>query len=214
METTGPGRTFAAAAGTPYAAEAAAETYLAGGNAADAAVAAAAAVGVTEPLMSSIGGGGFALVRDPSGEAELIDFYDAMPGKGLPASAFGAGGNPQTVILKYGAGVNSIVGGASVAVPGTLRGWEEVLRRQGKLTLAQTLAPAIRLAREGFRVCKTSAMWFEVAQEVLKLTEETRKNFFDGDRIYAEGEQMSFPELADTLEAIGEEGADLFYKGE
>src|SRR3712207_1528849 len=141
-------QTFAASAGTPYAAEAAAEAYRAGGNAADAAVAAAAAVSVTETLLSSVGGGGFALVRDPSGEAELIDFYDAMPGKGLPASAFGAGGNPQTVVLKYGAGVNSTVGGASVAVPGALRGWEALLERHGRLTLAQTLAPAIRLARE------------------------------------------------------------------
>ena len=119
MDRTGSSHSFAAAAGTPYAAEAAAETYRAGGNAADAAVAAAAAVGVTEPLMSSVGGGGFALVRDPSGRAELIDYYDAMPGKGLPASAFGAGGAPQTVILKYGAGVRSIVGGASAAVPGS-----------------------------------------------------------------------------------------------
>jgi len=111
MEITGPTRTFAASAGTPYAAEAAAETYRAGGNAADAAVAAAAAVGVTEPLMSSIGGGGFALVRDPAGEAEVVDYYDVMPGKGLPASAFGADGSPQTIILKYGSGVRSIVGG-------------------------------------------------------------------------------------------------------
>ena len=47
-----------------------------------------------------------------------------MPGKGLPASAFGAGGSPQTVMLKYGAGVNSTVGGAAVAVPGAVRGWE------------------------------------------------------------------------------------------
>ena len=207
-------RTFAASAGTPYAAEAAAEAYRAGGNAADAAVAAAAAVGVTEPLLSSVGGGGFALVRDPSGEAELIDFYDAMPGKGLPASAFGAGGNPQTVVLKYGAGVNSTVGGASVAVPGALRGWEALLERHGRLTLAQNLAPAIRLAREGFKLCKTSAMWFQVAEEVLKLSEETRRNFFYGDRVYLEGEEMRFPELADTLEAVGEEGADLFYEGE
>jgi gamma-glutamyltranspeptidase/glutathione hydrolase len=207
-------RTFAASAGTPYAAEAAAEIFRAGGNAADAAVAAAAAVSVTEPLLSSIGGGGFALVRSPSEAAELIDFYDAMPGKGLPASAFGAGGSPQTVVLKYGAGVNSTVGGAAVAVPGALRGWEALLRRHGRLTLAENLAPAIRFAREGFRLCKTSAMWFQVAEEVLKLTDETRKNFFDGDRIYLEGEEMRFPELADTLEAIGEGGADLFYGGE
>ena len=207
-------RTFAASAGTPYAAEAAAEVFRAGGNAADGAVAAAAAVSVTEPLLSSIGGGGFALVRDPNGDAELIDFYDTMPGKGLPASAFGAGGNPQTVVLKYGAGVNSTVGGASVAVPGALRGWEALLKRHGRLTLAQNLAPAIRLSREGFRLCKTSAMWFQVAEEVLRLTEETRKNFYNGDRVYLEGEEVRFPELADTLEAIGEGGVDLFYKGE
>ena len=214
MDAAGLNRTFAASAGTPSAAQAAAEAYGAGGNAADAAVAAAAAVGVTEPLLSSVGGGGFALVRDPDGEVELIDFYDAMPGKGLPASAFGAGGNPQTIVLKYGAGVNSTVGGASVAVPGALRGWEALLARHGRLTLGQTLAPAVRLAREGFRLCKTSGMWFQVAEEVLKLTEETRKNFFDGDRVYVEGEEMRFPELADTLEAVGEGGASLFYEGE
>ena len=214
MDAAGLTRTFAASAGTPYASEAAAEAYRAGGNAADAAVAAAAAVSVTEPLLSSIGGGGFALVRDPNGDAELIDYYDAMPGKGLPASAFGAGGNPQTVVLKYGAGVNSTVGGASVAVPGALRGWEALLGRHGRLTLAENLAPAIRFAREGFRVCKTSGMWFQVAEEVLKLTEESRKTFFDGERIYLEGEKMRFPELADTLEAVGQGGADLFYEGE
>jgi gamma-glutamyltranspeptidase/glutathione hydrolase len=214
METTGPNPTFAAAAGTPYAAEAAAETYRAGGNAADAAVAAAAAVAVTEPLMSSIGGGGFALVRDPSGEAELIDYYDAMPGKGLPASAFGAGGSPQTMILKFGAGVRSIVGGASSAVPGSLRGWETLLARHGRLGLKETLAPAIRFARGGFKLCKTSALWFGVAEEVLRLTDETRKQFYNGERVYLEGEELRFPELADTLEAIGEAGAPLFYEGE
>jgi gamma-glutamyltranspeptidase / glutathione hydrolase len=214
VDVTAPTRTFAASAGTPYAAEAAAEVYRAGGNAADGAIAAAAAVSVTEPLLSSIGGGGFALVRDPNGDAEVIDYYDAMPGKGLPASAFGAGGSPQTIVLKYGAGVNSTVGGASVAVPGALRGWEALLERHGRLTLAQDLAPAIRLAREGFRLCKTSAMWFQVAEEVLRLTEETQRTFFVGDRVYLEGEEMRFPDLAETLEAIGEDGIELFYEGE
>ena len=89
-----------------------------------------------------------------------------------------------------------------------------MLERHGRLSLGQNLAPAIRFAREGFRLCKTSAMWFQVAEEVLKLTEETRKNFFDGDRVYVEGEKMRFPELADTLESIGEEGVELFYEGE
>lgn len=213
MEDVGLTKTFAAAAGTPYAAAAAAEVYRAGGNAADAAVAAAAAVSITEPLMSSVGGGGFALVRDPDGAAELIDYFDVMPGKGLPDSAFGANGSPHAVTLKYGAGVRSIIGGASSAVPGSLRGWELLLARHGKLTLKETLAPAARLAREGFRLCRTSGMWLAVAEEVLRLTDETRKNFYNGDRVYLEGEEMRFPELADTLDAVGEEGADLFYEG-
>ena len=72
----------------------------------------------------------------------------------------------------------------------------------------------MRLAREGFRLCKTSGMWFQVAEEVLRLTDETRKNFYNGDRVYFEGEEMRFPELADTLEAIGEGGAELLYEGE
>jgi gamma-glutamyltranspeptidase/glutathione hydrolase len=210
----GANHSFAAAAGTPYAAEAAAETYRAGGNAADAAVAAAAAVSVTEPLMSSVGGGGFALVKDSSGRAELIDYYDVMPGKGLPASAFGAGGAPQTMILKYGAGVRSIVGGASSAVPGSFRGWEKLLERHGRLGLGETLAPAVRLAREGFNLCRTSGLWLQVAEEVLRLTDETRKHFYKGDRVYLEGEEVRFPELADTLQAVGEGGAGLFYEGE
>ena len=205
---------FAASAGTPYAAEAAAEVYRAGGNAADAAVAAAAAVSVTEPLMSSVGGGGFALVRAPDGAAEVVDYYDVMPGKGLPASAFGAGGSPQTVTLKYGAGVQSTVGGAAVAVPGSTRGWETLLARHGRLTLREALAPAVRLARGGFALCRTAGMWFAVAEEVLQLTDETRKHFYNGERVYREGETVRFPELADTLEEIGEEGADLFYEGE
>jgi gamma-glutamyltranspeptidase/glutathione hydrolase len=57
-------------------------------------------------------------------------------------------------------------------------------------------------------------MWFAVSEEVLRLTEETKKNFYTGDRVYRTGEDIRFPELADTLEAIGEEGADLFYEGE
>ena len=214
MNAPGPETFFAASAGTPYAADAASEVYRAGGNAADAAVAAAAAVSVTEPLMSSIGGGGFALVHKADGAAELVDYYDVMPGKGLPKSAFGAGGSPQSVTLKYGAGVESIVGGAAVSVPGSLRGWEALLARHGRLALGEALAPAVRLAREGFRLCKTSGLWFSVAEEVLRLTDETRRHFYKNGRVYREGEEMRFPELADTLEAVGEGGADLFYEGE
>src|SRR4028118_491384 len=110
MNAPGPETRFAASAGTPYAAAAASEVFRSGGNAADAAVAAAAAVRVTEPLMSSIGGGGFALVRQADGAAEVVDYYDVMPGKGLPKSAFGAGGSPQSGTLQDGAGGGPIGG--------------------------------------------------------------------------------------------------------
>ncbi|WP_119067628.1 gamma-glutamyltransferase family protein [Rubrobacter indicoceani] len=212
------GHTFAASAGTPYAAEAAAEVYRAGGNAADAAVAAAAAVSVTEPLMSSIGGGGFALVRTPSGDPELIDYFDVMPGKDMPESLIGAGGRPQTIRIKLGAGVDSIIGGPSVAVPGSVKGWEMLLERHGRLSLKEVLKPAARLARDGFLLCKNSADYFLVADEALSLTGETRRNFFkstsEGERVYHENEEMRFPDLADTFDAVGEGGSELFYRGD
>jgi gamma-glutamyltranspeptidase / glutathione hydrolase len=63
-------------------------------------------------------------------------------------------------------------------------------------------------------VCKTSALWFGVAEEVLRLTDETRKHFYKGERVYLEGEEMRFPDLADTLEAVGEGGVGIFYEGE
>ena len=63
-------------------------------------------------------------------------------------------------------------------------------------------------------MCRTSALWFQVAEEVLRLTDVTRKHFYNGDRVYLEGEEVRFPELADTLQAVGEGGADLFYEGE
>ena len=80
--------------------------------------------------------------------------------------------------------------------------------------LKEALAPAVRFAREGFRLCKTSALWFGVAEEVLRLTDETRKHFYKGERVYLEGEEVRFPELADTLEAVGEGGVGIFYEGE
>src|SRR4028119_2092573 len=102
METEGPNPTFAAAAGTPYAAEAAAETYRAGGNAVDAAVAAAAAVGVTEPLMSSIGGGGFAPARGPPGGAEGGGRRDvAAGGRRRPRSRPVGRGGGRGLLCRY-----------------------------------------------------------------------------------------------------------------
>src|ERR671912_737171 len=131
-----------------------------------------------------------------------------MVTKGLDPTFAAAAGTP------YGAGVRSIVGGASSAIPGSLRGWEKLLARHGKLSLKEVLAPAVRFAREGFRLCRTSALWFGVAEEVLRLTDETRRHFYKGERVYVEGEEMRFPDLADTLEAVGEGGASLFYEGE
>jgi gamma-glutamyltranspeptidase/glutathione hydrolase len=63
-------------------------------------------------------------------------------------------------------------------------------------------------------LCRTSALWFGVAEEVLRLTDETRKHFYKGERVYLEGEEVRFPELADTLEAVREGGVEIFYEGE
>ena len=65
----------------------------------------------------------------------------------------------------------------------------------------------------GFRLCRTSALWFGVAEEVLRLTDETRKHFYKGERVYLEGEEVRFPELADTLEASGRLGLGSSTRG-
>lgn len=140
--------------------EAALDVLDRGGNAVDAAVTAAFAVGVLEPWMSGVGGGGFMTIHMASGERAVVDYFARAPIAGRPdlyqlsegfrASAVGFSGVVDDA-NQYGA--------LSVATPGMVRGLEVALKRFGTLGLADTLAPAIQFAEEGLH-CQTVFVFF------------------------------------------------------
>ncbi len=121
--------------------EAGAEVLAAGGNAVDAAVAAALAVGVVQPAGSGLGGGGFAVIVEPEGGAVVIDFREVAPAA-AHANLYTEASDPNA----------SRIGGLAVGVPGEPLGLAEIHRRWGTLALAEVAEPAIRYAREGFKV--------------------------------------------------------------
>lgn len=126
----------AVAADQPLASEAGAEVLRAGGNAVDAAIAAALASGVVQPSGSGLGGGGFAIVVPPRGEAMAFDFREVAPAAAR--------------MEDYAAGASSTLGGKAVAVPSQGIGLADLHTRFGRAPLATIAAPAIRLAEEGF----------------------------------------------------------------
>jgi gamma-glutamyltranspeptidase/glutathione hydrolase len=136
----------AVATAHPLASEAAAGVLREGGNAVDAAVAAAFVLAVVEPESSGLGGGGFALVHTAAdGKVTALDFREVAPAAARPEMFAGepaAGAGPRP----------SLDGGLSVAVPGAVKGYAELARRYGKLPLARLVEPAARLAERGFEV--------------------------------------------------------------
>ena len=194
----------------PSASEAGAEQLRRGGNAVDAAVAAAFALTVVEPFSSGIGGGGFALVW-LAGKKELhaIDFREVAPAA-ASKDMYLKDGKPQSEL--------SLTGGLSIAVPGAVRGYTELLRRFGKRKLSKVLAPAVKLAGQGFRADRRWAGTTASRFEPLSGDPGARQAFLkvddDGEpRPVEPGELIRQPDLARTLRAIGERGADAFYRG-
>ena len=184
-------------AAQPLAAEAGAAMLRAGGNAADAAVAAAFAVSVVEPSMNSIGGRTQILLRLPDGTLAGIDATTQAPATYDPDTA------PQA---SYGY--------PTVGVPGAVAGLTKLLREHGTLPLADVMAPAIALAEEGFRLLPGEAARHRAGVDELAEFEGSRAHFLDqGGDTRAPGDTFVQQDLAATLRAIAEGGADAFYRG-
>lgn len=208
-----PGK-VAIASCTPYATDAAAEIALSGGNAFDAAIAGAFDLMVSNILMCSIGGGGFATVK-PAGKAPVVfDFFDVMPGIGLDKNEFGK--NMKTVRVPYGIGIDVITGYSSIGVPGTSKGLELVAENFGNLTMKDILTPAIRDAREGVPLNATIAYWLSLSAEKIHWATEYSKSLLSTDSgdVPFKDYPMKNPDLANTFELIADEGTDIIYKGE
>lgn len=185
------------AAAQPLAAEAGAQMLRAGGNAADAAVAAAFAVSVVEPSMNSIGGRTQILLRRPDGTFAGIDATTQAPVTYDPDTA------PQA---DYGY--------ATVGVPGAVAGLVRLLEEHGTMTLEQVTAPAVALAEDGFTLLPGEAARHRAGAGQLAEFEGSRAHFLDADgNPRTAGDVFAQPDLAETLRAIATGGADVFYRG-
>jgi gamma-glutamyltranspeptidase/glutathione hydrolase len=199
----------ALAAGHPLTAEAGAEILRAGGSAVDACIAAAAVSWVCESSLTGPGGGGFLLVHRPREQyTYLLDFFVDLPER-APASL-------QLVELVVDFGDSQQIfytGPASVAVPGTVAGLWEAHSRWGSIPWPELLAPAAKLARDGFLMDEPRAYLHGILDALLRHSPEGDA-FYGPGRARAVGERFAAPELADTLDLLGAEGADCFYRGE
>lgn len=174
-----------------------------GGNAIDAAVAAAAVLAVVEPSMNGIGGDLFAIVYDAKSKTVL-----ALDASGrAPAAA-----TPEEFARR---GVTEMPGGGvlSVDVPGVVSGWDALLSRFGTISMADALAPAIHFAKDGFPVAELMANEWSDAARRLAADPHTAATFLPGGRAPKMGEVFANPRLARSLELIAQGGAAAFYTG-
>jgi gamma-glutamyltranspeptidase / glutathione hydrolase len=177
-----------------------------GGNAVDAAVAVAFALAVVEPAAGNIGGGGFMLVRLASGRTTFLDYREVAP----RAATRNMYINPDGKLDEQA----SVIGYKSVAVPGTVAGLELALKTYGRMKLAQVMAPAIRLAENGFEVSEKLARELQVHKTNLERFPASLRIFLNDGKMLKAGDTLKQPELAATLKRIAKNGAEEFYGGE
>jgi gamma-glutamyltranspeptidase / glutathione hydrolase len=184
------------------ASDAGVEILKKGGNAVDAAVAVGFALAVVYPAAGNIGGGGFMLIRDRHGRTHFLDYREKAPAAATRDMYLDAQGNVVPGM--------SLVGYKASGVPGTVAGLAYAQKHYGKLTLAEDMAPAIRLASEGFVLTAEEAR--NLQSKNLARFAVSKKIFQrDGD-FYKEGETFKQPELAETLRRIAKD-PDEFYHG-
>jgi gamma-glutamyltranspeptidase/glutathione hydrolase len=193
----------------PEASAAAIGVLRGGGNAADAAVAAAATLGVTEPYSAGIGGGGYFLFYSAkTGRLGTIDGRETAPAA-MPFDAFidPATGRPYRFTPEL------VTSGVSVGVPGTPATWERALERWGTLSLADVLKPAIKVATRGFVVDETFRQQTLDNKRRFEAFTSTSSLFLPGGDAPAVGSVLQNRDLAGTYRLLAEEGARGFYRG-
>jgi gamma-glutamyltranspeptidase / glutathione hydrolase len=183
------------------------EILHAGGNAVDAAVATGFALAVVHPQAGNLGGGGFLLLRNADGKIRFIDFREKAPAAAAENMYLDAQGN----VIPESSKESSLVGYKAIGVPGTVAGLVYAEKQYGKLSIEKVMAPAIKLARDGF------ALAYEDTQDLKKdkyLAEfpESKRIFLRDGNLYEPGDLFKQPELARTLERLAKD-PDTFYHG-
>lgn len=204
----------AVAAGHPATAEAAAWALEAGGNAFDAVLAGLCAACVAEPVLTSLGGGGFLLAHRSSGRNMLYDFFVQTPLHKRPVSEL----DFYPILADFGMAQQEFhIGMGSIATPGTIKGLSQIHTELGTIPMQEIVKPAVDFARNGIVLNRLQAYIFSVVAPIYLSTEGARRIYSSrqiDDSLAVEGENFRQPELADTLELLAIEGERLFYNGE
>lgn len=191
----------AVASGHPDTTGAAVEVLQAGGNAVDAALAAAFASAVTEPVLTSLAGGGFLTDCPHDGDPETWDFFVDVPGRGRSGGIDGI--DLGTITVHFGGSNQDFgIGAGSVATPGCLFGYVEAHAARGRVPLEVVLEPAIRLAREGVVLNDAQAFLMAILEPILTATPESGALYAPRGRPFREGETFRNPDLADFLAEV------------
>src|SRR6266487_2484915 len=188
----------------PLATDAAVETFKKGGNAIDAAVAAALTLGVVDGQNSGIGGGCFILIRLADGRFVAIDGRETAPA-GATRDMFVREGRADPEL--------SLAGPLAAGVPGALAAYDYALRRYGRLPLKELLLAAAKIAEHGFPINRHYAERLAASAKELKMFEASRAAFLPDGVAQRAGEILRLPDLAKTYRAIAENGPDWFYRG-
>jgi gamma-glutamyltranspeptidase / glutathione hydrolase len=176
------------------------EIIRAGGNAVDAAVATGFALAVVHPAAGNLGGGGFMLFRKANGEVHFLDFREKAPHEASAEMYL----DPEGRVTE-----DSRIGYRSVGVPGTVAGMVYAEKKWGKLTVAQVVEPAIRLAQAGVVLSYEEAQ--EMRDEGLARFPESKRIFQRGGKFYERGELLQQPELATTLKRIAKDPEEFYH---
>jgi gamma-glutamyltranspeptidase / glutathione hydrolase len=181
------------------------EIVQAGGNAVDAAVATGFALAVVHPAAGNLGGGGFLLLRTADGHSTFIDYREQAPLSATTGMYLDAKGNvlPDTDLH------SSITGYRATGTPGSVAGMTYAEQKYGKLGLAKVIAPAIRLADQGFTLTEEEAA--ELHDSTLTLFADSKRIFQRDGNFYKAGDLFKQPELARTLQRIAADPADFYH---
>lgn len=181
-----------------------------GGNAIDAAIAVAFALAVTHPAAGNLGGGGFMMIRLKNGKSTAIDYREMAPAAANRNVYLDSQGN----VIKGEGG--PLVGYRAAGVPGTVRGMELALKNygSGKLSWAQLVEPARRLAANGFPVTYSLARSLRGNDDYLSQYPETKRIYLNDGKFYNEGDLFRQPDLAATFSRLQKGGPNEFYQGE
>jgi gamma-glutamyltranspeptidase/glutathione hydrolase len=203
-----------AASGSREVSQTAVEILEAGGNAFDAALGALCTAVIAEPLLASLGGGGFLLSMPGSGSPLVYDFFCQTPALRRPDKEL----DFYPIIVDFGTALQEFhIGMGSIAVPGVVAGIFEIHRDLGRMPIGDIMAPAVELARSGVVVNSFNNYIIQILQPIVGATRDSFSLYESPGNpglLIREGERLVNPDAASTLEALARSGPDLFYRGD